>query len=213
MVGVLEGYIYGRSILKRDGLLAYTSLAQIRYSKGRPGQMAIRLDGPAAATIPAVRQAFLSVRPDMPRLSIRWMRDVVEAELRPWRVAAAMFSIFGLLALGIGAVGLYAVVSFAAVQRAPEIAVRLALGARLRDVMRVVAGEGMLAVLAGLGVGAAGALAARHWIGPLLFQTSPDDPGVMFGVAGLLSGVAMLAAAVPTLRVARQDPAIVLRSE
>lgn len=213
MVGVLEGYIYGRSILKRDGLLAYTSLAQIRYSKGRPGQMAIRLDGPAAATIPAVRQAILSVRPDMPRLSIRWMRDVVEAELRPWRVAAAMFSIFGLLALGIGAVGLYAVVSFAAVQRAPEIAVRLALGARLRDVMRVVAGEGMLAVLAGLGVGAAGALAARHWIGPLLFQTSPDDPGVMFGVAGLLSGVAMLAAAVPTLRVARQDPAIVLRVE
>lgn len=213
VVGVLEGYIYGRSILERDGLQAYTPLAQIRYNVGRPQQLYVRLDRPAASVIPALRQAMLGVRPGMPRLRILWMRDMVEPELRPWRAAAAIFSLFGVVALVVAAVGLYAVVSFTATQRTQETAVRLALGARLGDVMLAVAGGAVRAVAAGLALGLVAALIARHWVGQLLFQTSPADPLVMVGGAAVLCVVALLAAAVPTLRAAHQDPAAVLRVE
>jgi ABC-type antimicrobial peptide transport system permease subunit len=124
-----------------------------------------------------------------------------------------MFSLFGGIALVIAAVGLYAVVSFTAVQRAAEIAVRLALGARARHVLAAVATDGLTAVAAGLLAGLAAALALRSWIGPLLFQTSPNDPAVMVGVAALLFGVAAVAVLVPTLRALRYSPAMVLRGD
>ncbi len=213
VVGVLHGFYYRRGILERDQLLVYVPMAQHGYGLGRPGRMVVALDGPAAAVIPAMRAAILDVRPDLARVHVRWMRDVVEPELRPWRLAAGMFSLFGLVALAVAAVGLYAVVSFAAVQRSAEIAVRLALGARRRDVLATVAGDGLRAVVAGLLVGGLLALVARGWIAPLLFRTSASDPGVMAAVAALLLCVALVAAVVPTLRAARRSPAEVLRAD
>jgi ABC-type lipoprotein release transport system permease subunit len=78
-------------------------------------------------------------------------------------------------------------------------------------VLRVIGGQGMLTVVAGLGVGVSGALALRHWIGPLLFQTSASDPRIIAGVAVLLIGVALLATLVPTARAIRRGPAAILR--
>ena len=110
-------------------------------------------------------------------------------------------------------VGLYGVVAFAAAQRSTEIAVRMALGARRRHILAVVGGSGLRAVLAGLVIGTAAVVAARRWVGPLLFQTSPSDPAVIAAVAGLLLGVAVVASLIPTMRALRRNPAAVLREE
>jgi predicted lysophospholipase L1 biosynthesis ABC-type transport system permease subunit len=103
------------------------------------------------------------------------------------------------------------VVSFTAAQRSSEIAVRVALGARARNVLAAVAGDSLRAVMVGLAIGVAVTLVARQWVGPLLYQTSPGDPRIILGVAGVLLTVAGLAVLIPTTRLLRQSPAAVLR--
>ena len=210
VVGVLQGYWYQQGALNREGLQVYVPAAQRRF-QGQPKRMMITVSGAPGAIIPAVRAALLQVRPDLPRVRVAWMRDQVEPEIRPWRLGATMFSLFGGVALVIAAVGLYAVVSFTAVQRTSEIAVRLALGARAHHVLTAVATDGLSAVAVGLGAGLATALLLRRWIGPLLFQTSPSDPMVMVGVAALLFVVAAVAILIPTRRALRYSPAAILR--
>ncbi|HEU4631070.1 MAG TPA: ABC transporter permease [Gemmatimonadaceae bacterium] len=210
VVGVTTGYWY-HDILDRDRPMAYLPLHQFTVGLGRPGGMFVRTRGDAATILPAVRAAILGAWPDIPPVRVRRMRDLIDPAVRPWRTAATMFSLFGAVALVIAAVGLYAVVAFSAAQRSTEIAVRIALGAHARDVLAAVGGDGLRTVAIGLTVGAAAALGIRHWIGPLLFQTSPSDPGIIAGVAALLLGVAVLAILVPTVRALRRDPAAVLR--
>jgi len=210
VIGVTSGYWY-HDILDRDRPMAYLSLHQLTIGLGRPGGLFIATRGDAAAVIPAVRAAILAVRSDIPPVRVQRMRDLVDPAVRPWRSAATMFSLFGAVALVIAAVGLYAVVAFSAAPRTTEIAVRIALGAHARNVLAVVAGDGLRTVVVGLAIGAAAALGIRHWLGPLLFQTSPGDPRIIGGVAALLLGVAVLAVAVPTVRALRRDPAAVLR--
>jgi len=211
VVGVTRGFWYGWSILDRERLVVYVPLAQRPAGAKPPGVLLVAARGDPALVTAAVRQAIGGVRPDLPAVSVTWMRDVADPEVRPWRTAATLFSLFGGIALVIAAVGLYGVVAFTAAQRAPEIAVRRALGARPRHVLAVVAGGGLRAVAVGLAAGAAAALAARGWIGPLLFQTSPTDPKIVLGVAALLLAVAAVAAVVPTARALRRSPASVLR--
>jgi hypothetical protein len=210
VIGVTHGYWY-RDILDRDRPMVYLSLGQFTNGLGRPGGLFIATRGDAAAIIPAVRAAILGVRSDLPPVRVQRMRDLADPAVRPWRSAATMFSLFGAVALVIAAVGLYAVVAFSAAQRSTEIAVRIALGAHARNVLATVAGDGLRTVAIGLAVGATAALGIRHWIGPLLFQTSPGDPRIIAGVAALLLGVALLAVVAPTVRALRRDPATVLR--
>jgi ABC-type antimicrobial peptide transport system permease subunit len=141
------------------------------------------------------------------------MADILEPEMKPWRVAAAMFSAFGGLALLIAVVGLYGVVSSNASYRATELAVRIALGARPRHVLYAVAGEGLRAVLVGLTVGAFACLIGGRWMGSMLFGTSARDPAILGGVFVLLFAVAVVACLMPTWQVVRQGPASVLRGE
>jgi predicted permease len=212
VIAVLQGFWF-RTITNRNHLVVYIPMAQRPSEIGPPGALFVHATGDPAATMRAVREAILTVRPDLPYVHIQRLLDVAEPQLKPWRLAATMFSIFGAVALVVAVVGLYAVVSFAAAQRSNEIAVRLALGARAHDIVRAVGADGMRALVVGLVIGILGALAVRGWIGPLLFQTSPDDPVIIASVAALMLGVAVLAILVPTARALRVSPANVLRSE
>jgi len=124
-----------------------------------------------------------------------------------------MFAVFGGLALVLAAVGLYSVLAYDVAQRTRELGVRVALGARGSDVMRMVLFRGIRTAVVGGAAGAIVALVAGRWVAPLLFQTSPRDPLVFAIVLTVVSVVALLAALIPAQRALRVDPIVALRAD
>ena len=124
-----------------------------------------------------------------------------------------MFAVFGALALILAAIGLYSVVAYTVAQRSHKVGVRIALGARVVDVMSLVVRDGLRVVIPGVAIGLGLALAVGRWLGPLLFQVSPRDPLVFAAVTATLIAVALVASWVPAVRACRVDPATALRSD
>lgn len=212
IVGILDGVWY-YTILNREKPMVYIPLAQqTGMWARRPGGMFLRSNGDPARLVEPVRQALQSVRSDLPAVRVTLLRDVVRRETRPWVAGATVFTLFGALALVVAVVGLYAVVSTITMQRSYELAVRLSLGARRRDIVAAVAGDTLMAVGVGLIVGVALAVTARRWLGPLLFQTNPSDPLVMAVATLVMFAVGALAVAAPVRRTLSLDTAAILRT-
>jgi predicted permease len=210
VVGVLGG-VWKLRALDRSKMTIYTPLAQT--TDVTPGALYVRIRGDAGPMLPRLRTAMQGVEPNLPAISISRASDLVAYEFRPWRLGATLFGGFSAVALVIAAIGLFGVVSFTTTLRTREIGVRMALGARGSNIMRVVAGAGLVSVVAGLIVGSAAALVASRWMGDVLYQTSPRDPAVLVETAGALLVVAVVAVIVPVVRALRLAPAAILRSE
>ena len=141
------------------------------------------------------------------------MAELLEPELQPFRLGATMFGVFGLLALLLAGVGLYAVISFDVARRTRELGIRTALGARAEDVVRLVLGQGLRVTAVGVAIGILLALALGRVVEALLFGATPRDPYVFGAVAVTLMTVAASASLIPAWRAARVDPVIALREE
>ena len=139
--------------------------------------------------------------------------DLLDPQIRPWRLGASLFSALGGLALSIAAVGLFAVVSYLVTQRLREIGIRLALGGTAASVARLVVSGTVRLVAVGAALGAVAAFALAPLIQSMLFETSPYDATVVAGVAAVLILVAIAASAVPAWRAARVNPSRTLRTE
>ncbi|HEX5437976.1 MAG TPA: ABC transporter permease [Gemmatimonadaceae bacterium] len=163
--------------------------------------------------IAAVRSAMQTTAADLPFANVQPMMSLYDAELRPWRLGAAMLGAFGVLAGLLVAAGLYGVISFTTTQRTQEIGVRLALGARSSQVLELVMREGLALAAAGGIVGVIVALAGARFIEPLLFHVSPREVAVYGAALGVLGVVATIATLAPAWRAAHVDPATALRSE
>jgi ABC-type antimicrobial peptide transport system permease subunit len=124
-----------------------------------------------------------------------------------------MFASFGFVALLLAVTGVYAMMAYAVAQRIHEIGVRMALGARTGQVLRMVVGQGLSIAAIGVGIGLAGAFAVTRLMAGLLEGVSPSDPLTFALVALLLASVAVLASWIPARRAARVDPMVALRSE
>jgi ABC-type antimicrobial peptide transport system permease subunit len=138
---------------------------------------------------------------------------LIGEERAPWRFGATMFVAFGLLALVVAGIGVYALIAYGVAQRMHELGVRVALGAQAADVIRLVVGQGVAFALVGLLMGGALAFFAARWVQPLLFQESAHDPAVFGAVSVLLLTVAVIACAVPAAKASRADPNVALRSD
>ena len=210
VVGVLGG-VWKLRALDRSKMAIYTPLAQTPTAS--PGALLVRTRGAPGPMLAQLRATVQGVEPDLPAVNVSPARDLVDREFRPWRLGATLFAGFSAIALIIAAVGLFGVVSFTMTLRTREIGVRMALGARGSSIMRVVAGSGLVAVVAGLVVGSAASLVAARWMGDVLYETSPRDPVVLAQTAGVLLFVAVVAVVVPVMRALRLAPAAILRSE
>jgi putative ABC transport system permease protein len=141
------------------------------------------------------------------------MDQAPRERLGPERFAAFLLIIFAAVALSLAAVGLYGVMSYTVSQRTREIGIRMALGARRRDVMTMVIGQGMKFAGAGILIGLGGALALTRFMETLVFGVSATDPLTYVTIVSLLTLVALLAALVPARRATKVDPMIALRCE
>ena len=139
--------------------------------------------------------------------------DRIGDQQRSWEIGAKMFVALGGLALVVAAIGLYAVIGYNVTQRMHELGVRIALGARSTDVVRLIVNQGVGFALAGVLVGGTLAFFAARWLQPLLFRQTARDPIVFGVVAVLLLAVAAVASLVPAVRATRADPNSTLRAD
>lgn len=151
--------------------------------------------------------------PQVQVVGLRMMTDVVNESLVQERFIAQTASAFSLCALLLACVGLYGVMSYAVARRTSEIGIRMALGAQVRDVTRLVMREVLLLVAVGAGIGLAAALATTHLVAALLFGLTPTDPLTIAVATLLLLAVAAIAGYLPARRAARVDPLVALRHE
>jgi predicted permease len=171
--------------------------------------------GSEAATADLLRRAVREVDPSIPIISLKTFRQHLDANLQLWivRAGAAMFSIFGVLALGLAVVGLYGVKSYSVARRTREIGIRMALGAQRSAVLRMIMREGSIMLLCGVALGLLLAMATGKILSGILYQVGALDP-VAFTVAPILLAVAALIATwLPARRATRVNPMRALRTE
>jgi putative ABC transport system permease protein len=167
---------------------------------------------PSSLAIAAQREARETER-EFIVSQVRTMDDALAAAVTQPRFNMILFGGFAMLALGLGAVGIYGVIAYTVAQRTREIGVRMALGAQARDVLKLVVAEGMALAASGVGAGLLASFALTRLMKTLLFGVSATDPLTFGSIALLLTGVALLACYIPARRAAKVDPMIALRCE
>jgi putative ABC transport system permease protein len=209
VVGIAED-IKAQKLDGDPGYYYYLSIAQWHPDNGG---LFIRARGTGVRMADAIRRRLQPEMPGASYLTTTPFSEVIGGQTKSWELGASMFLTFGALALALAAVGLFSVISYNVAQRTHELGVRVALGAQINDLVRLVVGEGMKLGAIGVGIGAAIALAGGRWIAPLLFKESPRDP-VIFGLVTIvLLGVTLVASFIPARRAARVDPNRALRSD
>jgi predicted permease len=161
----------------------------------------------------AVRAALQGIDPDLPVARVSTMAAIERNSTGSRRFPMMLLAAFGAVALALAVVGVYGVVSYAVSQRTREIGIRVALGARRGQVLRLVLLGAMRPVAAGLALGAVGAVFASRLLGTLLYNVKPGDPAVLAGIAAILAVAAMAASLLPGARATRVDPITVLKVE
>jgi predicted permease len=203
---------------KRPSTTLYVPLGQL----SNPADLAFNSFGMTlvvrTATTPgsmvsAVTNAIHEVDSSMPIRDIFTMDDMVSKSLSQPRFNMLLLGVFAGLALLLAAIGIYSVLSYSVRQRVPEIGIRLALGARMSDVLRMVVMEGMKPTLLGVAIGMVAALALGRLVASLIFEVKPTDPTTFVGVAALLALIALLACVILAYRASKVNPVVALRNE
>ncbi|HKA37455.1 MAG TPA: ABC transporter permease [Thermoanaerobaculia bacterium] len=208
IVGVAKAAAYSQ-LLETPAPFFYVPLRQ-NFSPSTGLQIRTKLSPGALA--PILAREIHSLDANVSPYQVITMREQLDAKSSPQRVAATILSVFGALALGLAAVGLYGVMASVVSQSARELAIRTALGARTADLIRLVLSHGLSLTAMGVALGAAAALVLTRLLGYLLYKVGPRDPGA-FGTALLVMAAASLAAClIPAWRVVRADPARALRA-
>jgi putative ABC transport system permease protein len=177
-----------------------------------PGMaMVVRTAAAPLALGAAVRQRVLAIDPDQPVARLETMDDVVARSIADRRFTLMLLGGFAAVALVLAALGLYAVLAYWVGRRTGEIGLRMALGARGRDVVMLVVGRSLLLTLIGLAIGLAAAAAATRLVSTFLFGVTATDPLTFAGIAALLTLIAALASVLPARRASRVDPLVALR--
>jgi predicted permease len=177
------------------------------------GSIVVRTAGNPEPVFAAVRGEVQALDPNLPLFDVKTLTEHMRLALFPSKIAAMVLGVFGLVALLLSAIGIYGITSYAVSQRTHEIGIRMALGAQLGDVLRLVLNHGLKLTLIGAAIGLIGAYLATRAITSVLYGVSATDPLTFISVSVLLIGVALFACYVPARRATRVDPLIALRNE
>jgi putative ABC transport system permease protein len=202
LTGQHEETLYRPIAQAPAGLAPITALSIVMRTSRDPATLARSL-----------RQTVAQIDPATPVSNIETMQDIVERSAARQRFTARLFSLFAAIALLLGVVGIYGVMSYAVAQRQREIGVRMALGASPLDAQRLVLGEGLRLAGVGIAVGIVLSLVATRLLGTMLYGVTPTDPLTFAIVPVLLAGVALLASYLPARRATRIDPTTALRAD
>jgi hypothetical protein len=170
----------------------------------------LKASGDPIPLTPVLQREALALNPDAVFHTSR-MEDATISSLYAQRVAASLLSVVGVVCVAVAAIGLYCVMSYAVRQRTQELGIRMALGAKPKDVLALVLRESLRLSVPGLLAGIATAVAAARLVSGMLFQVSAADPATFAAAAVSLALVAALASCVPALRATRVDPMRALR--
>ena len=189
---------------------AFRPFAQ-QPSRGMNLAVDTELDAPALAH--AVRTTVAAIDPTIPVSGVATLRQILDQRLAPREFNLRLAATFAAIALLLAGVGVFGLMNYTVVQRTQEIGVRMALGARPGQVMRMVMGQGIRLAVTGIIVGTGATLALTPAVRSLLYEVSPFDPATAIVTILLLSVVAAVACYVPARRVTLIDPVIALRAE
>ncbi|HEV8198991.1 MAG TPA: ABC transporter permease [Candidatus Polarisedimenticolia bacterium] len=173
----------------------------------------VRAPGDPTALASLLRREVYAVRPDQPVRSMRTMDEVLSASIAPRRLTASMVGAFAWMALFLASIGIYGLLAFWVSERRREIGLRMALGARPRQVLGLVVSRGLLLTGLGLGIGLAASAGLTRLLKGFLYGVGPSDPVTLFATPLLLGAVALFASWLPARRAMRIDPAVALRSD
>jgi putative ABC transport system permease protein len=209
IVGVV-GDVRLTGLNKPAELAMYEPLAQTPTG---PACLVVRTSGDPQGLVAAVQQAIWTEAKDQPVEHITTMEQIITVASAETRFYSRALGAFALLALTLGALGIYGVMSYSVAQRRHELGIRMALGAQPGQVLRLVVGQGMRLTLTGVALGLAAALALTRLMTGLLFGVSATDPPTFAGIAMLLALVALVACWIPARRATKVDPLAALRCE
>jgi putative ABC transport system permease protein len=211
IVGVV-GDVKQVSLAVSSADAVYITIGQWRFAD-QALSLVVRTQGDPAALAPAIRRAIWSVDKDQPIVRVATMETLLALSAAERRFALILFGVFAGVALLLAAAGIYGVLSGSVTERTREIGVRSALGASRREILGLVARQGMRLTAFGATFGLVGAVASGRVIDAMLFGISRLDPVTYSLVLATVLGVAVLACMVPAWRATRVDPAITLRAE
>jgi putative ABC transport system permease protein len=173
----------------------------------------LRTDGDPAAFAGAVRKAVEAADSNQAISSIQTLHEVLETSTAPQWFRTLLLALFAALAVALAAIGVFGVMAYSVSQRTHEIGVRVAVGARPRDIIALAVGQGMFMAAIGLGIGIAGAASLTRFLSSFLYDVKPTDFPTFAGASLLLAGTALLACYIPARRAARVDPLAALRND
>jgi putative ABC transport system permease protein len=175
--------------------------------------LVVRTAANPAIIAAAIRSELKAANKNLPPPTIQSVDDILRDTVAQPRYQTMLLSLFGVTALILAAVGIYGVTSYAVTQRTHEIGIRVALGAKPSDILKLVVGQGFKLTLLGVGIGIWGALALTRFFSSLLYSVEPNDPLTFVMVSLLLIAVALVACYIPARRATKVDPMVALRYE
>lgn len=214
IVGVMPNlYAFDQGSINRNTPRPAEILTAFRQEPQSSASIAIRTEGDPASLAQPLRALVASLDPDLPVYSITSMSDVLGQSRWDVRIFGGLFVVFGIVALALASIGLYAVLAFSVSRREREMGIRMALGAAAADVVRLVFRDGAIQLAIGVSVGTLLGIGAGRSAGAVLFEVQPSDPTIIAIVIATLATTGIVACVVPALRATRSDPVRSLRAE